>query len=595
MADGTNDGTVEVKRCPNSSCGQANPAEAGHCAQCGESLGGVDPFPISEGDYERDVAGTAAERTRCPNPGCGHENFAHAKYCAACGKALVTGEQAVSSETDKAATEGLIGALKEVRQPFVDLIHAPRALWGINLAYLFEGMVYFGMLGYLAMYFNEYVGLGDISAGRMVMVLTAGITIAMFFLGGVADKYGVRFALLAAFCVMLIGRVVLSSAPNVEAGGTGLWSPVHLIAMGGILLIVIGYGMYQPAAYAGVKQFTTEKTAAMGYAMLYALMNLGGWLPTYAFLLRNDEYMGLGISGTYWVYTGFTLVALICTFLILTRKTIQNAITRAKAERASQKKAAAKGQPEDKDSDAASGDSPREMPKDFLSKIGHWLANHPLANAKFAFFIFALIPVQTLFAHNWLTLPMYVNRAFRESWPWISENFEPAVNFNPLLIFILVPIVTALTLKKNVYNMMILGTFIMAAPTFLLALGAEPWTLITFLLIMTLGEAMWQPRFLQYAAEIAPEGRTGAYMGVAQFPWFLTKMLVPIYSGWFLQNYCPMEITIGPYPGCSAITVYPPVHSETMWLVYACIAMTSTVMLILAKGWVGKDFKTKAD
>jgi POT family proton-dependent oligopeptide transporter len=38
---------------------------------------------------------------------------------------------------------------------------------------------------------------------------------------------------------------------------------------------------------------------------------------------------------------------------------------------------------------------------------------------------------------------------------------------------------------------------------------------------MTIGEAMWQPRFLQYAAEIAPEGRTGAYMGVAQFPWFL--------------------------------------------------------------------------
>ena len=53
---------------------------------------------------------------------------------------------------------------------------------------------------------------------------------------------------------------------------------------------------------------------------------------------------------------------------------------------------------------------------------------------------------------------------------------------------------------------------------------------------MTIGEAMWQPRFLQYAAEIAPEGRTGAYMGVAQFPWFLTKVLVPLYSGLMLQT-----------------------------------------------------------
>ena len=64
---------------------------------------------------------------------------------------------------------------------------------------------------------------------------------------------------------------------------------------------------------------------------------------------------------------------------------------------------------------------------------------------------------------------------------------------------------------------------------------------------MTVGEAMWSPRFLQYAAEIAPEGRTGEYMGVAQLPWFLTKMIVPIYSGWFLLHYCP-EPGKGPEP-----------------------------------------------
>ena len=36
-------------------------------------------------------------------------------------------------------------------------------------------------------------------------------------------------------------------------------------------------------------------------------------------------------------------------------------------------------------------------------------------------------------------------------------------------------------------------------------------------------------------------------------------------------------------------------NSEKMWLIYGFIAMSSTVMLILARGWVGKDFKTKAD
>ena len=195
---------------------------------------------------------------------------------------------------------------------------------------------------------------------------------------------------------------------------------------------------------------------------------------------------------------------------------------------------------------------------------------------KFAFFIFALIPVQTLFTYNWLVLPAYINRAYEG---WIGEYFEIAANANPLLIFIAVPIITAITQKAKVYNMMIVGTFVMAAPAFLLVLGPHWWTLAGYLLIMTIGEAMWQPRFLQYAAEIAPEGRTGEYMGVAQLPWFLTKVLVPLlYSGRMMDRYCPAE-------GAQ--------NTAFMWFIFACIAMTSTVLLVLARGWIGRDFKTK--
>jgi MFS family permease len=284
------------------------------------------------------------------------------------------------------------------------------------------------------------------------------------------------------------------------------------------------------------------------------------------------------------VYTAFTAVALLATYFILSRRTIEKAIADAKAGREREKAAKqtnTKNTGAQEETAQQTGlETPQPESGTFLDKVGNWLKNHPLANAKFSFFIFCLIPVQTLFAHNWLTLPMYVERAYVESWPWISKNFEPAVNFNPLLIFIFVPIVTAITQKANVYKMMILGTFVMAVPTFLLAIGPHWWTLLTFLVIMTIGEAMWQPRFLQYAAEIAPEGRTGAYMGVAQLPWFLTKMVVPIYSGLFLQNYCPEG---------------GPENTQPMWIIYGCIAISSTVMLILAKPWVGKDFKTKAD
>lgn len=447
--------------------------------------------------------------------------------------------------------------LQEIVQPFIDLVRAPRALWGINAAYLLEGFCYFGILQYLAMYFVQYAGLDDIWSQRSKMVLTAGITIAMFFFGGRADKWGVRFALLAAFVLMIAGRALLAFAPNL--GGTGMLSPLYLVAVGGLLLVVLGYGMYQPAAYAGVRQFTTPATAGMGYAMLYALMNLGGWLPTFMAPVRNRH----GIQTAYWVYAVLTIVSLVLTWLILTRRTVKDA----------QQAAAAQSPPT-----AATTPSATESAPASATGLLGWLRRHPLADPKFAFFIFCLIPVQTLFAYNFGTIQAYVDRAYRGT--WIGTNFEAATNLNALLIFILVPIVTALTQKHKVYNMMIIGTFVMAAPTFLLAIDTNLVTLAGYIVIMTVGEAMWQPRFLQYAAQIAPEGRTGAYMGVAQFPWFLTKIIVPLYEGWFLKTYCPQDGVM---------------RAQTMWFIFGCIAITSTIMLILAKGWIGKDFKTKAD
>jgi len=82
------------------------------------------------------------------------------------------------------------------------------------------------------------------------------------------------------------------------------------------------------------------------------------------------------------------------------------------------------------------------------------------------------------------------------------------------------------------------------------------------LLLMSVGEAMWQPRFLQWVAEIAPEGKTGLYMGIGQFPWFLTKMITSLYSGWFLKTFCPAQ---------------GPQNTQAMWLVYGFVAISSSM------------------
>ncbi len=450
--------------------------------------------------------------------------------------------------------------INELVQPFVDLFHTSRALFGLNLSYVLEGLTYFGVVGLLAIFFNEFIGLDDIKAGQMVGFLTAGITLAMLFLGATVDWVGVRKAMLIALSFMLIGRILLSVSPAI--GVPGLWQSAHWIAILGIVGIIIGYGIYQPAAYAGVKKFTSAKTSAMGYAMLYALMNLGGFLPG---LISPPLRRAFTITGVFWVYVILTIAGMIVVAVIITKKAEKQAAERAIEEDK------ALGNLVIDDEDELSGMTLKE-------KAAFYFRNFPLRDMRFLYFIFILIPVQTLFAHNWLTLPQYTSRAFDG---FVSDNFEFFVNLNPILIFILTPIVTAFTARKNTYKMMIVGTFIMGFPTFILAFGPNIYTLMIYLIIMTVGEAMWQPRFLQWVAEIAPKNMTGIYMGIGQFPWFLTKVITALYSGWFLMKYCPEDT--------------PPseVNTEMMWLIYGFIAISSSFGLIVARKWMLKGFKIK--
>jgi POT family proton-dependent oligopeptide transporter len=445
--------------------------------------------------------------------------------------------------------------LKEISQPFVDLFNASQALWGINLSYLLEGLTYFGIVGLLAIFFNDYIGLDDISAGRMVGFLTAGITLGMLFMGATVDLIGPRRSLLLSLFLMLAGRVLLTLSPDL--GTRGLWSSSHWLAMGGLMGTILGYGIYQPACYAAVRQFTSEKTAAMGYAMLYAIMNLGAFLPG---LISPPVRRAYGITGVFWVYVALTVAGILVIAFLLTRKAITRATAQAEAEREE------KTVPEEK--------------KPLKEQLVYYLKNFPVRDARFMYFIFILTPVQTLFAHNWLTLPQYCNRAFTGV---VSDNYEFFVNFSPLLIFILTPVVTALTSKRNTYTMMIIGTFVMAAPTFILALGPNIVGLFAYLILATLGEATWSARFLQWVAEIAPKSMTGIYMGIGQFPWFLTKVITSLYSGWFLMHYCPAGV--------------PPaqMHTGTMWFIYGVIALMTPAGLLLASKWMRKGFKEHAE
>jgi hypothetical protein len=333
-----------------------------------------------------------------------------------------------------------------------------------------------------------------------------------------------------------------------------------------------------------------------------------------------DVFPPNGLTAVFWAYTGLCVIALAITMIVLTRKTDAEAVERVARETAelADSEKTTKEEVEAKTEEAASVPKPDNLrfivflsaaaisvgaaaaaATGRLLAVAPWITyvaaaglvtlavfeflrvrpDHPFRDGRFTFFIFILIPVQTLFAHVWLTIPYYLDRAFRGS--VVSDYFEFFSNINPILIFILAPIVAGLTARANVYTMMIIGTLVMALPTFLLVIGPHLVPFLAYILLMSIGEAMWQPRFLQWIAEVAPPGKTGLYMGIGQFPWFLTKFVTGLYSGYFVAIYIPK-----PETGL-------PTNTEVMWLIYGVIAMISPVALILARKWMVAGMKEK--
>jgi len=231
----------------------------------------------------------------------------------------------------------------------------------------------------------------------------------------------------------------------------------------------------------------------------------------------------------------------------------------------------------------------------------------PFSNARFVFFVFMLLPVRTLFAHQWLTMPQYILRAYDKTvagympwlghfghalqagWPklaaavtWLADKPVPdlmewLVNWiNPGIIFIGVPLLTAFTSRRNVYSMMMVGTLVSALPTFLLCFGPDLNWLIVYFVVFSIGEALWSARFMEYASELAPPGRVAQFMGLAQVPWLLAKGTTGFYSGYLLGTLCPDKTPVAE------------LHTGTLWFIYGCIAMTSPIGLWLARNWVRK-------
>lgn len=410
------------------------------------------------------------------------------------------------------------------------LARSGSAYWLVNLVNFTDGIAYFGILNLLVLYFSQDLHIPDKYASVFVSVMTGLVALFMVPGGAVSDRIGTRNAISVSLALGTLGR-----------GGLWLCAQVPTFAvtpcvLASLLVMAASTGILQPALYAGVKETTQKRLASMGFSLLYAIMNLGIVAESLVSpFVRTESGLNWGIRGVLGCMAGITLLQLLVHLLTYPRN------------------------------------SQLEGEKEAKTAVNYG----ELLAGRFLFFIFILLPVRTLFAHQWLTIPDYIFRCFPKE---VADRYEWFTALNPFVVMIGVPVLCHLTARIHVLRMMIIGTGVSAAATFLLALPPNPNNLIAYVIIFSIGEALWASRFLEYIAELAPPGQVGAYMGVANLPWFVAKVTTGFYSGALLAHFLPKGGTM---------------HPETMWTIYGFIACISPIGLLLAYPWLRAADKEK--
>lgn len=382
----------------------------------------------------------------------------------------------------------------------------------VNLANLLEGICYFGMVPLLIAFLQRHYGCDDIQAGWIMSYYVGLVTLLMFPGGALCDRLGSRRAMILALAVVGLGRLCLLYSST--QGGLGA-------ALLGLTVMATGTGIFQPCVYAAVKEYTRPEQATAGYSWLYAIMNLG----SVVWFLLSPRVRGWGdIEGVYTVLTLLTWANWGFQWLFFRRDG-----RRAEA--------------------AATGGA------------GLW-------NRRFLVFIWLLVPVRSLVAHfNYTTLPSAVFR----SYPWFAGRLEYCFSLNNFLLFVGTPLLTYLTLRFELLGLMIVGSLVSCLSLGFLMLPPETHWLLSFVVVFTLGEAVWQSRLFEYVAQLAPPGRVGAAMSFANFPWFVAKTAAGTYSGWMLQRFIPAQGAQRP---------------DLLWGTYLLMALITPVSLFVLRGWL---------
>lgn len=428
--------------------------------------------------------------------------------------------------------------LRTLSGRFYGLRNAPPELWIVYLIKFLESYAYFSMSVALVLYLSKEFGMNDQQAGNVYGWF--GLLVGVFALlaGFIVDIIGVRASLILGSVLLLISRGVLSFTTDVNTALAMLY-----------LLLPLGMSLGIPVMTTGIRRYTNESNRSFGFSLFYVVMNIAALVALPAVDVVRTAYKhgayimlpGLGeIAMSEYRVLFATGAAATFAMLLLSLFAVREIDVAESGEaRAFTPKAA----------------NPWTMVSEIVTESRFW---------RFILFLLLLTGVRFIFRHLDATFPKYFVREMGEDAP-----FGTIAAVNPLIIIFLTPVVTAFTMHISAFQMIFWGAILSSISVFFLIAGASYATALAFVVLLSIGEAIWSPRLYEYSAMIAPKGREGTYQALGAVPMFIPKYVVGWLSGWLLTNYCPET---------------GPRQSELMWLYIGLMTLSSPILMWLLAG-----------
>lgn len=394
-----------------------------------------------------------------------------------------------------------------------------RSFWIANSMELFERLAYYGPQAVLAIYLHEHLKLSAEQSTWLIGYYGFVVWFMPIFGGALADRFGFRRTLIAAFLFLAVGNFLLGSlsaawmVPIREA--LPLFLLMHLL----MLVPAMGPAVVKPVVVGTTARAAKEEVRSVGYSIYYTVVNVGAAIgPIVASFVRTS----VGVENVFRVSAATMLAMAVVAFLFY------------------------------KEPDR--GNEPQ------VATVGQSLLNllKVLVNLRFVTFLVIFSGFWVVFWQQYVSLPIYVR-----------TYVDPDANIDRLLaveagtVILCTFIVNYLTRKFPAFPSIIAGVLISSLSWIILTFGSGVSFIVAALIVLALGEVVQAPRYYEYISRLAPPGQQGLFMGYAFLPIGIGYLIAGPTAGMLLRHY--------------GETLHQP---ASMWYVVCGAGVLTTILLV---------------